>query len=59
MEAAMKIVRKDVGLANFHQRIRKRSSAKMARVATARMLPEICWKRLRRWHGEHVQPVAA
>lgn len=59
VEAAMKIVRKDVGLANFHQRIRKRSSAKIARVATARKLAEICWKRLRRWHSEHSQPVAA
>ena len=59
VEAAMKIVRRDVGLANFHQRIRKRSSAKIARVATARKLAEICWKRLRRWHSEHSQPVAA
>jgi transposase len=59
VEAAMKIVRQDVGLANFHQRIRKRSSAKIARVATARKLAEICWKRLRRWHSEHLQPSAA
>lgn len=50
VEAAMKIVRRDVGLANFYQRIRRRSSAKIARVATARKLAEICWKRLRRWH---------
>jgi len=59
VEAAMKIVRQDVGLANFHQRIRKRSSAKIARVATARKLAEICWKRLRRWHREHANLTAA
>lgn len=59
VEAAMKIVRQDVGLANFNHRIRKRSSAKIARVATARKLAEICWKRLRRWHNEHIQPTAA
>jgi len=59
VEAAMKIVRDDVGLANFHHRIRKRSSAKIARVATARKLAEICWKRLRRWHREHAQVAAA
>ena len=52
IQAAMKIVHKDVGLANFHTRIRKRSSAKIARVATARKLAEICWKRLVRWHAE-------
>lgn len=50
LEAAMKFVRKDVPLANFYERIRKRSSAKIARVASARKLAEICWKRLRRWH---------
>jgi transposase len=59
LEAAMKIVRQDVGLANFHHRIRKRSSAKIARVATARKLAEICWKRLRRWQQEHNPPAAA
>lgn len=59
VEAAMKIVRDDVGLANFHQRIRKRSSAKIARVATARKLGEICWKRLRRWQREHTGADAA
>ena len=32
VEAAMKLVRKDVALANFRERIRKRSSAKIARV---------------------------
>ncbi len=52
LEAAMKFVRKDVPLANFYERIRKRSSAKIARVAAARKLAEICWKRLIRWHRE-------
>jgi hypothetical protein len=53
IEAAMKIVGHDVALANFYTRIRKRSSAKIARVAVARKLAEICWKRLRRWQAEH------
>lgn len=53
VEAAMKIVAHDIALANFYTRIRKRSSAKIARVATARKLAEICWKRLRRWQVEH------
>jgi len=53
IEAAMKIIHKDIGLANFYTRIRKRSSAKIARVATARKLAEICWRRLMRWHQEH------
>ena len=51
--AAMKAVRKDEKLKSFSTRVRKRSSAKSARVATARKLAEICWKRLRRWHAEH------
>ena len=53
VQAAMKAIREDVALKNFYTRLRKRSSAKIARVATARKLAEICWKRLRRWHGEH------
>jgi transposase len=53
VEAAIKVVREDVALGNFSRRIRKRSSAKIARVAVARKLAEICWKRLRRWHREH------
>ena len=52
VEAAMKVVRRDVALKNFYVRVRKRSSAKIARVAVARKLAEICWKRLRHWHGE-------
>jgi transposase len=59
VEAAMKVVREDAGLKNFYTRVRKRSSAKIARVATARKLAEICWKRLRRWHQEQRQPTAA
>ena len=52
VEAAMKLVRQDRQLGNFYQRIRKRSGAKVARVAAARKLAEICWKRLMRWHRE-------
>jgi transposase len=59
VEAAMKLVAKDTKLANFYQRIRKRSSSKIARVAAARKLSEICWKRLRRWEREHGVPAAA
>jgi transposase len=53
VEAAMKIVQEDIPLNNFYTRIRKRASAKIARVAKARKLAEICWKRLRRWHATH------
>jgi transposase len=59
VEAAMKLIRQDVALANFHARIRKRSSAKIARVAAARKLAEICWKRLVRWHMQHEQLASA
>ncbi len=45
--------RKDMALKNFYTRVRKRSSAKIARVAVARKLAEICWKRLRHWHCTH------
>ena len=51
VEAAIKATREDTELKNFYQRIRKRSGAKKARVATARKLVEICWKRLIGWHG--------
>ena len=54
VEAAMKVTREDAALKNFYTRVRKRSSAKIARVACARKLAEISWKRLRRWHAEHV-----
>jgi transposase len=52
VQAAMKAVHKDHALKNFYSRIRKRSGAKIARVAAARKLAEFCWKRLRRWQRE-------
>ena len=58
VEAAMKTIREDAPLKNFYARVRKRSSAKIARVAAARKLAEICWKRLRRWQREHVEKAA-
>ena len=58
VEAAMKTIRKDPALKDFYQRVRKRSSAKIARVAAARKLAEICWKRLRRWQCEHAGKAA-
>lgn len=58
VEAAMKLVTKDAKLASFYHRIRKRSSSKIARVAAARKLAEICFKRLRRWHRLHDHPTA-
>ena len=54
VEAAMHAVREDPPLKNFYQRIRKRSGAKKARVAVARKLAEICWKRLNRWERDHL-----
>jgi transposase len=50
VQAAMHVVRRDPALGNFYQRVRKRSSAKIARVAVARKLAAICWVRLMRWH---------
>ena len=50
VQVAVKVVRRDAKLSNFYNRIRKRSSSKIARVAVARKLAEICWKRLRSWH---------
>jgi transposase len=58
VEAAMKAVRRDVELQKLYTRIRKRSGAKIARVAVARKLAEICWKRLRRWQREHAAAAA-
>jgi transposase len=58
VQAAMKAVHRDVALKNFYSRIRKRSGAKIARVAAARKLAEICWKRLRRWQREHASQAA-
>jgi transposase len=51
VQAAMHIVRKDPELKNLYTRIRKRSSAQIARVAAARKLATICWVRLMRWHA--------
>ena len=59
VQAAMKAVHgDDVALANFYRRIRKRSGAKTARVAAARKLAEICWKRLRQWQREQAHQAA-
>ena len=58
VEAAIKTIREDAALKNFYTRVRKRSSAKIARVAVARKLAEICWKRLRCWQREHANPAA-
>jgi transposase len=54
VEAAMKAIRHDPPLKNFYQRIRKRSGSKKARVAVARKLAEICWKRLMGWQRNSV-----
>jgi transposase len=58
VEAAIKTVREDVALKNFYTRIRKRSGVKIARVAVARKLAEICWKRLRRWQRKQAEKAA-
>jgi transposase len=58
VEAAIQAIRKDLALKNFYQRIRKRSGAKKARVAVARKLAEICWKRLIAWSGRPAISVA-
>lgn len=52
IEAAMKVIRKDPQLKQFYNRIRRRAGVKRARVAVARKLAEICWKRLRNWERE-------
>ncbi|MGA7700307.1 MAG: hypothetical protein WCB27_11900 [Thermoguttaceae bacterium] len=54
----MKVPRDDAALKKFYTRVRKRSGAKKARVAVARKLAEICWKRLRHWHRTHVEQAA-
>jgi len=59
VQAAMKAVHgDDAALKNFYLRIRKRSGAKIARVAAARKLAEICWKRLRQWHRQQAGQAA-
>ena len=51
VQAAIKVVRRDGALKCFYERIRRRAGAKRARVAVARKLAEISWKRLVRWHA--------
>ena len=58
VQAAMRIGQRDAALRNFYTRIRKRSSAKIARVATARKLAGICWVRLMQWHRRHQEEAA-
>lgn len=58
VEAAIQAIRKDAALKTFYQRLRKRSGAKKARVAVARKLAEICWKRLIAWSGRPAISVA-
>jgi transposase len=54
----MKAPRDDAALKKFYTRVRKRSGAKKARVAVARKLAEICWKRLRHWHRARAEQAA-
>lgn len=58
VQAAIRATCEDLALKNFYQRIRKRAGAKKARVAAARKLAEICWKRLVAWRGRTVSSVA-
>jgi transposase len=58
VQAAMKATRNDAALKNFYTRVRKRSGAKIARVAVARKVAEICWKRLRHWQRAHAKQAA-
>jgi len=50
VQVAMKVTPGDAKLRAMYTRIRKRSSAHIARVAVARKLASICWLRLMRWH---------
>lgn len=50
VQVAMKVTPGDPKLQAMYTRIRKRSSAHIARVAVARKLASICWLRLIRWH---------
>ena len=50
VEAAMKVIKGDRKLNNFYLRVKRRAGFARARVAVARKLSEICWKRLRDWH---------
>jgi transposase len=53
VEAAYKVTRGDEPLSKFYQRVRHRRGRQAARVAVARKLAEICWKRLMAWHNTH------
>lgn len=57
-ETAIHVVRRDPALKRMYDRIRKRAGSKKARIAVARKLAEICWKRLRRWQREHAEQAA-
>jgi transposase len=46
VEATYKVTRGDEPLCRFYQRLRHRQGRQAARVAVARKLAEICWKRL-------------
>jgi len=49
----MKVIKGDRRLNNFYLRVKRRAGFARARVAVARKLSEICWKRLRDWHRAH------
>ena len=49
VQVAMKVLPGDPALKNFYTRVRKRSSAKIARVTVARKLASICWVRRMRF----------
>jgi transposase len=53
VEAALKVIKGDRRLNNFYLRVKRRAGFARARVAVARKLSEICWKRLRDWHKAH------
>jgi transposase len=53
VQAAIKVVRRDEALKRFYTRVRRRAGVRRARIAVARKLAEICWKRLRGWHAAH------
>jgi len=48
----------DMALANFYRRIRNRFGAKIACMTAARILTEICWKRLRPRQRKHAVQAA-
>ena len=50
VQVAMHVTKRDQALQAFYTRIRKRASGKIARVAVARKLAEICWQGIMAWH---------